>query len=500
MCVLVRANPSAAALPRSTWGRTALHEAIVRGDEGMVRMLLREAPDAAMVPDGYGRQPLLCVDAAEDPGILAALLAAAPQAARVPDKRGSLPIHRAAFEGNVAMLKALVDVAPETAAVQDDVGRTPLFCAADAGKEEAVKFLLTVAPETALVQDDWGETPLHTAIRHSYGGRMNTTDFGGRCARLLVRAVPAAASIGRDGRSGDGCTPLHLAVMEYYFQGVQDILDVAPEAALCRDDSGRSPLTWAMMRGLPRYVEALLAVAPQAAGWVDENNHLPIHFWRSYVEQGAAAAVAEKLVAAAPATAHAVHPGTGATPLHKAAKAGSPGGARVLLAAAPETAVMRDNDGNTPLHVAVRAVVVYASPNIAIVETLATAAPAALLVTNNWGRTPLQCYDSDPDARAALVRAVLAAALLRVRPLAAHEWQLVTPGAVDACLRAALPAVLARSDAEAGRAVSLLSPAGREALQLTVYALRLGKPGPEGKPWLRAALPVELVRAIIVLT
>ena len=260
------------------------------------------------------------------------------------------------------------------------------------------------------------------------------------------------------------------------------LLEAAPAAALAVDAAGRLPLRFvaAALRKdtevVRRLLEATSAAALTAQGW------LPLHFAAG---NGSAEAV-RLLLDAAPAAALTAD-AQGQLPLHEAASSGSAEAVRLLLDAAPAAALRADVDGWLPLHEAASV------GNAEAVRLLLEAAPAAAAKGIIAGTLPLDlalvelcrmiengqapCLEAarlllpaTPVERAlsALeaadeVALPLYADLAACTALSPEQWQRV-PAPCPA-LGTALPAVLARSAAEAALLVGRLSAEVRQRLR-----------------------------------
>lgn len=159
----------------------------------------------------------------------------------------------------------------------------------------------------------------------------------------------------------------------------------------------------------------------------------------------------------------------GTTLAHLAALGGHAATLRLLLAAQPDAPLQKDESGDTPVHFAA------CRTSVEGLALLLTARPEAALVRNAMGLTPLgvSCHCDCPQAARCLLqlgallpaeevlgqlagaapwsekwRDRLYAAFLSRQPLTAAQWAKVPP--CSAAMGKALPAVLKRSEVEAG--------------------------------------------------
>lgn len=312
------------------------------------------------------------------------------------------------------------------------------------------------------------------------------------CSSIRLEPWPAGLPTRRRPAFHSSSSPLHRATLAGHEEAFQLLLDAAPQAAglACghADSGGESWVDWTLMHsaacgGCAPAVEALLRLAPEApmraATMVDAGigGCLPLHFACNYGHPGAA----RLLLQAAPDTAAAAD-SSGMTALHYAALSGDPATVALVLEAAPLAALALDSVGRRPLQVALKAVR-YARG----APTLAAALAAARVLLPASGldldqMLAVLCEGEDPGH-------ALFVDLAASSALSAEQWQHVpTP---CAGLARALPAVLPRSQAEAGRLVRHLPDAERERLRAAALSLaHAGRSAP-------AALPGHVVDACL---
>lgn len=367
--------------------------------------------------------------------------------------------------------------------------------------------------------DENQQTPLHRA---SYAGHCDV-------AARLLQAAPAAALL----RDGYEATPLMAAIDLSRTEVALRLLEAAPAAAAVTNLHGRGPLHYlCSCEETPSTLELarrLLAAAPQMAVTADAYAELPIHRAARHGRAG----VFRLLLEAAPATATG---SDGEPPIINAAWCRQPAAAaemvRLLLAAAPETADSRTLPNMTPLHAA------CAVGNAEAARLIAQAAPATAQVrtTCHWEELPLALalemvaavLDGSGEAvnagerllerYAACIHALLpftppSMALpllttwpkkpsvrasqpfltdyLALWPLSSAQWELIPTPCLG--LGRALPAVLARSDAEAALLVARLPDSDRA--RLRTFALCLHR----CQRRVRVQLPPVLLHRILSL-
>ena len=332
--------------------------------------------------------------------------------------------------------------------------------------------------------------------------------------RRLLAAAPGLALAG-DEDSWWGQSPLSHAAHRGQEAAVRLLLEAAPAAAHRADRGARLPLHWAACGGNEAIVQLLLGAAPEACMAADSDGCLPLHLAAQSAEREGVMAL---LLAAASAGA-VLSDSQGMLPLHKAAIWGSEAMVRLLLEVAPAAASCAAlSSGVCPLHCAA------ASGNSGAVQLLAEAAPAAAAlcagippalpleialqgVARRWrGHNPRADYTraarlllpATPldDALSALAAAGEAAqpfypSLVAGRPLSHEQWRRVP--APCSGLAAALPAVLERSEAQAGWLVERLPMEERERLRTAALSLA------RAQRLRRMHLPAALVGRVLAL-
>eukprot|EP00887_Chlorella_sp_A99_P000355 scaffold13.g355.t1 len=325
---------------------------------------------------------------------------------------GCTKLFAAAVDGNVAKVRRLIEADPGGGWKEDrdDQGGTVLHWAATGANPKVVALLVDLAPELVLLADTTGLLPTHEAAGHECD-------------------APAA---------GRAAAALEL------------LLAVAPSTANARDHLGERPLLKAAIAGSVPACRLLLAAAgPGAAAATNIKGCAPLHLATGHPE------VVRLLLEAAPGTARLTAVHSGWNPAHYAASRGCVRSLELLLEAAPELAGQRCSKGQLPLALALEGAAEGRKGCWEAARCLLTAGPpgAVLKALRRQGRLATPLY---------------AEAVAR-RPLSARDWQRVPSGCRG--LGAALPAVLARSSAEAARLVARLGPSDRARLEVLGLSL-----------------------------
>ena len=299
---------------------------------------------------------------------------------------------------------------------------------------------------------------------HAYGLIHGTTALGvaaisghAHIVRLLL-AAGAQPTLPNPARR----LPIHWAAAGGSCDALELLLLAAPQTAAATDYLGWTPLLQLCKASdNPGAVRLLLAAAPQASTMAASDGSLPIHAAAATSRDGAALRL---LLAAAPHLATAARR-NGDTPLHCAAAYHNAAAAKLLLAVAPQAASVRNALGDTPLRYTVTLDTATWSPPLGDVHTeIAHALMDAMPPAEFLRAVPASFEGSRPALQ--LYQRIAS----RHRLSAAH-WQLVPspcPG-----LGTVLPAVLARSQAEAALLVARLPAADRA--RLRTFALCLNR-------------------------
>ncbi|EFN53972.1 hypothetical protein CHLNCDRAFT_58343 [Chlorella variabilis] len=252
-------------------------------------------------------------------------------------------------------------------------------------------------------------------------------------------------------------------------------------------------------------VRQLLAAGARADQG-DQHGWLPLHVASIFGHER----VVRLLLEAAPATALAVDLFE-STPLHLAAELGKVGVIQLLLSAAPAAASMLNAETHSPIYYAA------CRSNAAVVQQLLEAAPAMAFALDAFGHTPLHwalryshfngTAEQVMETACCLVQAALAVQpalgillqysqrsatlftdLVARLPLSQEQWHSIPAPCSD--LGRALPAVLERSTAEAGWLVRRLAKGQRKRLRAAALSLARAQ---RGLP----SLPAELSGRIL---
>ncbi|KAL3747538.1 hypothetical protein ACJRO7_016346 [Eucalyptus globulus] len=217
---------------------------------------------------------------------------------QVKNERGNTPLHEAVVNGHLGVARILIGEDLRPIYLENKQGKCPMYLAVESGDLEVLKLLLAVPLDPSRIQ---GVSPVHAAVLHGKLGMLQ--EICGRNRRLFEL---------KDDRRG---TPLHLAAYINYCDGIKFLLREFTSSAVEYDRDGHFPIHVACKEG---HVEAIKELLRQ---WPDPTELINRH---------------------------------GQNILHICAKHGRIRALRYILGNANLEKLIneRDNDGNTPLHLA----------------------------------------------------------------------------------------------------------------------------------------------------
>jgi len=147
-----------------------LGEAIVKGHEDMVEMLLSNGVDVnAYLPSG---STALDVAALKGQDAIVKLLTAKGAAVNSRNKFGTMPLYDAALSGHLTTVAILLAQGAEINAQETQSGTTALYAAASFGYEDVAVLLLEKGADPNICSKE-GVSPLHVALENGNVGIAN---------------------------------------------------------------------------------------------------------------------------------------------------------------------------------------------------------------------------------------------------------------------------------------------------------------------------------------
>lgn len=177
------------------------------------------------------------------------------------DIKGRLPLHRAARMGQTKIVEILLEITGQTEA-KDKEGRSPMFVACSTGMEEIVYILLRYGADVSS-KTNVGQTSLHAAVNGGCEGVV----------KLLLQN-------GSDPNSADfiGYAPLHEASSLGY-ESIARMLLLAGADPCFQTVEGMAPLHYACSsESYPETLIKNLLEAGATPGQRDKRGKLPLHY------------------------------------------------------------------------------------------------------------------------------------------------------------------------------------------------------------------------------
>ena len=367
---------------RNNRGNTPLHLAMEQEAREIVRLFLDEGADL-FFPNAEGRTPL-GVAARLDPTFFKWLVDQGVIGRT--DARGNGPLHVVASEG---LLDAAIVLLNRDAPAdrENSLRETPLHAAAAANHADVVQLLLEYGADPN-ARNQLGDTPLHLAAAAEASDAFAVLLAGGASINV---------------RNANGRTPLFQAVIANRPDAVELLLDQGASPTI-QDNQGRTCLHIAAERGLREIIDVLLSGGIEIPAR-DNTGNTALHF----AIRNRNLDSAERLLAAG-ANIFARNR-NGESPLTIALAIGGRTLRRILSGGRVNGV---DDDGNTPLHVAISRG--YGEQTATLLVELG-ADPNA---RNQDGRTPLHLA-VEREAEAVGRYLILAGADIHVRDTAGES-------------------------------------------------------------------------------
>ncbi|XP_062193743.1 uncharacterized protein LOC133897149 [Phragmites australis] len=286
------------------------------------------------------------------------------------NSKSETALHRAARAGHPKMVSLLIRLAQEhgagaaalVLARKRSGGDTALHLAARHGHEAVVQVLMVVAPVLSCAVNDARMSPLYLAVMSRSVGAV----------KALIQWRHASAS----GHKGQNA--LHAAVLQSA-EITSQLLSWPENQNLAKeiDESKSTPLHYAASDGDREIVGMLIRSMPSATYLQDKEGFTPLHIaaWMGHVD------VIHDMLEACPDSAELTDK-EGRNFLHVAIHRSHEPVVTYLLGSPILAGILneQDNDGNTPLHLAVMA----GNPNLAILDN----GDIELNIANKEGETP----------------------------------------------------------------------------------------------------------------
>ncbi|XP_044383379.1 ankyrin repeat-containing protein At5g02620 isoform X2 [Triticum aestivum] len=270
------------------------------------------------------------------------------------NEAGDTALHLAARLGHGTAVEAMVSTAPGLASEVNNAGLSPLYLAVMSKSAPAVRAITTRCSDASAAGPS-SQNALHAAVFQ-----------GSEMVSLLLDWKPSGPSLASKA-DGTGSTPLHFASSDGDRSVVCAILRVAPHAVRMRDSGGLSALHVAAGMGHAHVAEALMKACPDAAELRDDRGGTFLH---AAARGGHTRVVSLAMKKPTPRSLLNTHDEDGNTPLHLAVAACAPSAVEALMWRGELCADVMNNEGQTPLDLAARSTSFFSM--LALVVTLAT--------------------------------------------------------------------------------------------------------------------------------
>jgi ankyrin repeat protein len=363
-------------------------------DPQVIYGLLEAFPDGLRQADKQSDLPLhIAVESGNSDEVILRIISLYALATQKKNRSGDLPLHDALIRGaSIAVVETLIDVYPEAATVKDREGTDPIHILlaqsngsnADGKQRQAQLILLFVKmnAHTVTSHDRDGQCPLHLIVRDRGFDQW-------QLAENILALHPDTAA--RATRSGD--LPIHYAVAYGAPKPVVAALIKAnPDGLLAKDKNGDVPLHYAV-RNMSNTTEAsngvlqLIDGCPAAAGVHDKEHELPIHY--ALRNSNTPIQVIRRLLDANPASLQVANREKD-LPLHVAlegARGNSADYDEIILrivTMSPDGCKHKNRQGHLALHDAL-----MSAKSIAVIDAIVNANPDAIVVKDREGNDPI---------------------------------------------------------------------------------------------------------------
>jgi ankyrin repeat protein len=272
---LVGQNKGNEAASRDRLLRTALMQAAVNGQLGVLRRFERIGVDGLSSIDRFGLNPLHLAAEAGQASLVRYLVEKIPVNSK--DFRGQTALHLAAHRGHLHFVTELLDINPEVDINARDIqGKTPLYVACQNSHGQVVDFLLTRGASRELFPED-GISLISLAVQKRDSRMLDrvatpgidifapdrkkwtpvhyAAQGGARDYLALFAGIDPSSFFRGDLR---GRIPLHIAVEWNQPESLTFCAEVTGADPNARDAEGNTALHIAVRRGHRQMIEMLL--------------------------------------------------------------------------------------------------------------------------------------------------------------------------------------------------------------------------------------------------
>ena len=292
-------------LPDSN-GQTALHLALVQGEEDLVDALLDHRNIDLNLPDSEGQSPLMRAGEKGRLSLAAKLLerGAAPEQSPQSDHflKSTVDAGQAVDVGHADIVEATIESSKDGDLLkQDSLGRVLLHSACVNGLPKIVELLLTKGSVDINVQGDKGETAMHETCRGgslevaklllSFDAKLDVRDNFGRLALDVARQYgkgPLVDLLSKSDPNNSQDKGVSLPTWSMAglgdLEGLQELRQRGEDLFRTDPDSSDSPLHWAI-HGSHVDILKFLLDADLAVDYQDSHGNTACHWAADFDEE-----------------------------------------------------------------------------------------------------------------------------------------------------------------------------------------------------------------------
>ena len=368
-------------------GYSLLHIAIVEGHMEMFEMLVSEFGMSPIVIDGDGNTPLMLAIKKDRNELVLALLEKYSCGPNTKDNEGNSTLHVACMKGNLTLIKALMSHGADQNAI-DGCSNTPLMLAIKNNSHEVELAQLT---QYGCDPSNQGYPSLHvphmkgnheTLINGDTGVDLGSLESDTNSWNEVALVLLIEYGCDPNTKDNDGYSPLHVACMKGDFSLVEALINHGADPNTM-DVFGNTPLMLAIKNNFNEIVLSLLTQYGCDPNIKDNDGYSPLHV----------ACVKGNLAIFQPLVSHGV-----ALESNTLILAIANSWNEVVFALLSEYGCdpnTKDNDGNSPLHVAcikgnfdvIKALISHGADQNSLDS--GNDAPITLAVKNGWDEVVL---------------------------------------------------------------------------------------------------------------
>ena len=217
---------------KGSHGVTPLHKAASGGHLGVVRVLASQLKANVNARGTFGVTPLNEAAEAGHWRVVRVLVSEFKADVNAKGSHGVTPLHKAASGGHLDVVRVLASQLKANVNARDTFGVTPLNKAAEAGHWGVVRVLVSEFKADVNARGTFDNSPLHKAAESGHLGMV----------KVLVSEFKADVNV----KDAHGVTPLHKAASGDHLDVVRVLVSEFKANVNARDNRGRTPFDTAL--------------------------------------------------------------------------------------------------------------------------------------------------------------------------------------------------------------------------------------------------------------